>query len=298
MKFSALVAGLLLISSCAAPPPSDSWSEGSLAIALVIDSESSRYYTETAQIFDASHSERTAALKASEIFADDIRRHSQAWRTMYSFASTIESTLAGQSLEFDKINATALAVDDYHRQLLQSGFGPYLRFNLNSHQRIIDRINECYTVAEAIEICAAVAETTSQQLTLSWTKLEAQLKQLSELLLGLNKKANSDLLRQHQLLLDRQQRYQTAVDPPYDSDFELKQVAREIELSLSTLQDYYQTSNKLNYLNTYYSQLIQQCIIAGDEWWRCIQSLSGDARAATQNFRLFKERAEAIQALR
>jgi hypothetical protein len=95
-------------------------------------------------------------------------------------------------------------------------------------------------------------------------------------------------------LLERQKRYQTVVNPRYDVEFELEQVATEISANKSAMSKMLVASNEINGMCLSNKLLLRQCVSACYEWGLCNQSLGLSSNAAMRNFRLFKERTEVI----
>ena len=94
-----------------------------------------------------------------------------------------------------------------------------------------------------------------QSLALATEGVEQQLEHLNQRLVELYAVDSAPLLEQQRLLLGRQQRYQAVVNPRYDVEFELEQVAAEIAKNQSLMDKTLVATNELNAM----CQLINYC---------------------------------------
>ncbi|MFT7517566.1 MAG: hypothetical protein ACI84O_001361 [Myxococcota bacterium] len=294
MKFSLFVCGAALFVSCAAQPPTDNWSEGSLAIALTLEQQAQQLTAITSQAFGAANSQHALAMSACAEIEHLMRGHSLAWRALFSYATTIEKVLAKSRLDSKNINAIAQAFNELHSKLLQTNIATHFGVDLNTHRQIISGIQQSSSTRQALMVVSLGVAEICQELAKATTEIVEQLDALNMQLLELQKLDNLALLERNQLLLARQQRYKSAVDPRYDAEFEMLQVAKEITANQVAMSEMDRNAEALNKLFLDNKLLLQQCVSAYYEWGLCSQALTKSSVAVTQDFRLFQERAEVI----
>ena len=294
MKLSLFACCLALFVSCATPAPTDSWSEGTLAIALKLEEQSLKLQSETSVVFGNGSLQRASALKSCEEIEDLLSAHSLAWRALYSYSATIENILAEQKLDYDKVAVIASAFNDLHGKLLQTKIAAHFGVDLNAHRQIVQGIQSSSNTIGALHIASLGIDSICRRMAKGTETIGYQLSGLNSELISLHDTDFAPLIKSHQLLLERQQRYQTAVNPRYDVDFELSQVAKELKASEASMLRMHKVKDAINKMFINSSLMLKQCINACYEWGLCSQSLSENTNSATQNFRLFKERAEVI----
>jgi len=294
MKFSLFAYCVALFAGCATPAPTDAWSEGTLVIAITLEQSAQSLATDTSRVFGADNSQREEALSAGRDIENTLRAHAQAWRALFAYSATIENELTAQKLDYAKIEVVARAFNDLHGRLLQTKIAANFGLDLDAHRQVVIGIGESSSVNEALVIASYGMDTICQRLALATEGVTQQLEHLNKHLIELYAIDSAPLLQQRQVLLDRQQRYQTVVNPRYDVEFELEQVAAEITANQSAMSKMLVASNEINKMCLSNKLLLQQCISACYEWGLCNQSLGKSSNTAMQNFRLFEERAEVI----
>ncbi|MBC8370221.1 MAG: hypothetical protein H8E25_09480 [Planctomycetes bacterium] len=294
MKFPLLACCLTLFVSCATPAPTDSWSEGTLSIALSLDSHATDITNSTSQIFDENNSQRTAALEAINDLTTMLRHHSEAWRIMFGYAITSEMILSSSKLGCDKASDIALAFHHLHGKLYQGKLAAQYGIDENAHYKLLFDIRQCSSAQDAFATADRGVEIICQSISNATQTVAVQVKRLNARLIELQAADNKVLTDRQQQLLNRQQRYLTDPNPAYDVQFELAQVATELSANQSNMQHMRSSIDKINELLLQTTLLIEQCSSASQEWAACNNALSRSAAVATQNFRLFKERAEVI----
>ncbi|MDE0586339.1 MAG: hypothetical protein OSB63_06950 [Planctomycetota bacterium] len=294
MKFPLLAYCVALFASCATPAPTDAWSEGTLVIAITLEQRAQSLATDTSRVFGADNSQREDALSAGRDIENTLRAHAQAWRALFAYSATIENELMTQKLDYAKIEVVAHAFNNLHERLLQTKITENFGLDLDAHRQIVMGMGESSSVGEALVIASYAIDAMCRRLALATEGVEQQLEHLNKRLIELYATDSAPLLQQRQVLLKRQQRYQTVVNPRYDVEFELEQVAAEIAANKSAMSKMLVASNEINKMCLANKLLLQQCVSACYEWGLCHQSLGQSSNAAMQNFRLFEERAEVI----
>jgi len=294
MKFSLLAYCVALFVSCATPAPTDAWSEGTLVIAITLEKSAQSLATDTSRVFGADNSQRDHALSAGRDIENTLRAHAQAWRALFAYSATIENELTTQKLDYGKVEVVARAFNDLHGRLLQTKIAGHFGLDLDAHRQVVIGIGESSSVSEALVIASYGIDAICRRLALATEGVDQQLEHLNQRLIELYAVDSAPLLEQRQLLLERQQRYQTVVNPRYDVEFELEQVAAEIAANQSLMNKMLVASNEINAMCLANKLLLQQCVSACYEWGLCNQSLGLSSNTAMQNFRLFEERAEVI----
>ncbi|MAU93407.1 MAG: hypothetical protein CMJ93_04285 [Planctomycetes bacterium] len=294
MKFSLLAYCVALLVSCATPAPTDAWSEGTLVIAITLEQRAQSLATDTSRVFGADNSQREHALSAGRDIENALRAHAQAWRALFAYSATIENELATQKTTYTKNGAIAHAFNDLHGRLLQTKLTAHFGLDLDTHREVVIGIGEASSVSEALIVASYGTDVICQSLALATEGVEQQLEHLNQRLVELYAVDSAPLLEQQRLLLGRQQRYQAVVNPRYDVEFELEQVAAEIAKNQSLMDKTLVATNELNAMCLANKLLLQQCVSACYEWGLCNQSLGQSSSAAIQNFRLFEERTEVI----
>ncbi|MCX8266865.1 MAG: hypothetical protein OTI37_04560, partial [Planctomycetota bacterium] len=253
-KFSLLAYCVALFVSCATPVPTDAWSEGTLVIAITLEKSAQSLATDTSRVFG------------------DYR----------------------ERISCGKVEVVARAFNDLHGRLLQTKITAHFGIDLDTHHELVMGIGEASSASEALIIASYGTEVICWSLALATEGVDQQLEHLNQRLIELYAVDSAPLLQQNQLLLERQQRYQTVVNPRYDVEFELEQVASEIAANQSLMNKMLVASNEINAMCLANKLLLQQCISACYEWGLCNQSLGQSSNTAMQNFRLFEERTEVI----
>ena len=294
MKFSLLAYCVALFVSCATPTPTDAWSEGTLVIAITLEQRAQSLAIDTSRVFGADNSQREQALSAGHHIENALRAHAQAWRALFAYSATIESELATQKVAYTKNGVIARAFNDLHGRLLQTKLTAHFGLDLDTHREVVMGIGEASSVSEALIIASYGTDVICRSLALATEGVDQQLEHLNQRLIELYAVDSAPLLEQRQLLLERQQRYKTVVNPRYDVEFELEQVAAEIADNQSLMNKMLVATNELNAMCLANKLLLQQCVSACYEWGLCNQSLGQSSNAAMQNFRLFEERTEVI----
>ncbi len=294
MKLSLLTCGLTMFVSCATPAPTDAWSEGTLAIAITLEQRAQSLIVGTSQVFRADNSRRDDALAACHDIENTLRAHAQAWRALFAYSATIENELSAKKLDHDKVDVVAHAFNDLHGKLLQTKIAVHFGVDLEAHRQVVVGIRDASSVAQALVVASYGIDSICQTLASATASVGEKVDALNARLLDLYAIDNAPLMQQRQVLLERQQRYQTAVNPAYDVEFELQQVAIEIADNQNSLGEMRTAANSINAMCLANKLLLQQCISACFEWGLCNQALSQSSSAAMQNFRLFEERAEVI----
>ena len=294
MKFSLLAYCVALFVSCATPTPTDAWSEGTLVIAITLEQRAQSLATDTSRVFGADNSQREHALSAGRDIENALRAHAQAWRALFAYSATIENELTTQKLDYGKVEVVARAFNDLHGRLLQTTIAGHFGLDLDAHRQVVIGISESSSVSEALIIASYGTDVICRSLALATEGVDQQLEHLNQRLIELYAVDSAPLLEQRQLLLERQQRYKTVVNPRYDVEFELEQVAAEIADNQSLMNKMLVATNELNAMCLANKLLLQQCVSACYEWGLCNQSLGQSSNAAMQNFRLFEERTEVI----
>ena len=294
MKFPLLAYCVALFVSCATPAPTDAWSEGTLVIAITLEQRAQSLAIDTSRVFGADNSQREHALSAGHDIENALRAHAQAWRALFAYSATIENELATQKVAYTKNGVIARAFNDLHGRLLQTKLTAHFGLDLDTHREVVMGIGEASSVSEALIIASYGTDVICRSLALATEGVDQQLEHLNQRLIELYAVDSAPLLEQQQLLLERQQRYKTVVNPRYDVEFELEQVAAEIAANKSAMGKMLVASNEINKMCLANKLLLQQCISACYEWGLCHQSLGQSSNAAMQNFRLFEERAEVI----
>jgi hypothetical protein len=294
MKFSLLAYCVASFVSCATPAPTDAWSEGTLVIAITLEKSAQSLAADTSRVFGADNTQREDALSAGRDMENTLRAHAQAWRALFAYSSTIENELTTQKLDYGKVEVVARAFNDLHGRLLQTKIAAHFGLDLDAHRQVVIGIGESSSVSEALVIASYGIDTICRRLALATEGVDQQLEHLNKRLIELCAMDSAPLLQQRQVLLERQQRYQTVVNPRYGVEFELEQVAAEIAANQSAMSKMLVASNEINEMCLTNKLLLQQCVSACYEWGLCNQSLGLSSNTAMQNFRLFEERTEVI----
>ena len=119
-------------------------------------------------------------------------------------------------------------------------------------------IGEASSVSEALIVASYGTDVICQSLALATEGVEQQLEHLNQRLVELYAVDSAPLLEQQRLLLGRQQRYQAVVNPRYDVEFELEQVAAEIAKNQSLMDKTLVATNELNAMCLANKLLLQQ----------------------------------------
>jgi hypothetical protein len=294
MKFSLLAYCVASFVSCATPAPTDAWSEGTLVIAITLEKSAQSLAADTSRVFGADNTQRDDALSAGRDIENTLRAHAQAWRALFVYSATIENELTTQKLDYGKVEVVSRAFSDLHERLLQTKIAANFGLDLGADRQVVIGIGESSSVREALVIASYGIDAICRRLALATEGVEQQLEHLNKRLIELYAIDSAPLLQQRQVLLERQQRYQTVVSPRYDVEFELEQVAVEISANQRAMSKMLVASNEINEMCLSNKLLLQQCVSACYEWGLCNQSLGRSSSTVMHNFRLFEERAEVI----